>query len=260
MTGDGKILGLNTTFDSSLFQTLARASADRCRGGGNFDALSAIILSYAALEAFVNELSQLARTLVRERDLKLETDETVPTLPEFLETLSLVLRVAEDRWASVEYRYDLAWEVVCRTKVEPGVGARQSLGVMTKLRNDLVHAKSGETELYLHQDAEEAKSFDGFWLGSVRERHEHPRYLRFLDDRRLLNPGTEHGPWLHRICSRAVADWACETAEQLACNLVELTPIGSSFRERLELYSLAGTSKRRRERAALDPDVEDDAQ
>jgi len=260
MTRDGKILGLNTTFDSSLFQALARESAGRCVGGGNFDALSAIMLSYAALEAFVNELSQLSRTLLRERKLQLETDETVPSLPDFLETLSLALRVAEDRWASVEYRYDLAWEVVGPTKVNPGVGARQSLGVMTKLRNDLVHAKSGETELYLHQDPEEAKRFDGFWLGSVREHHEHPRYLHFLDDRRLLNPGTEHDPWLHRICSRAVAEWACETTEQLAWNLVERTPVDSTFRERLENYSLAGTARRRRERAALDAEVKDEAQ
>jgi hypothetical protein len=133
-----------------------------------------------------------------------------PTEP-VLERLALAMRVAQDQRASVDYRYDLAWEVLTAAPISRGEGARQSLPTLTKLRNDLVHAKSGEAEIYLHNDPQEAAGFDGIWLGRVTERHKHPSYFRVLESVGLLATGDTGERWLYRVCSSRLAEWACDT-------------------------------------------------
>jgi hypothetical protein len=243
------MLALGTTFDSSLIQSLARASADRCTGkGGDFDAIAAVILTYSAFEAFLNEVTQLAQTLLREQALKLDDAEPSSTSNALLDRVALAMRVAQDRWASVEYRYDLAWEILDGAEIKRGEGARQSLSVLTKLRNDLVHAKSQETSLEMRNDPEDAAKFDGIWLGRVVELHKHPSYFRFLKATGVLAPGNEEQRWLFRICSRKTAEWACQTVEQLAAELVAAAPDGSRFKQRLGDQSLGGTLVRRNQR------------
>jgi hypothetical protein len=233
MDRPNSVVRLNTTFDSSLIQSLARAAAQRCTGGGDFDAIGAVILTYTAFEAFLNEVSQLAQTLVREHASG-ETD----VQDSILERLALVLRVAQDHNASASYRYDLALKVM-GASIDPGQGARQSLSTLIKLRNDLVHAKSEETEIYLRPDPQDADS-----LGRVVQRHKHPRYFQFLEDKGVLANGNEDHRWIYRICSRDVADWACNTVEELAADLVAHAPTPSKFQERLEKHSLGGTIER----------------
>ena len=244
-------LTLNTTFDSPLLHMLAVAAAKRCADGGVFDALAAVMPSYSAFEAFLNEMAQLAQTLVRGRQIEdagghplLWVDDT--SIAPNIQALALALRVAQDQRASVDYRYDLSWEILSGATIERGEGARQNLGVLGKLRNAIVHVQSEETQLYVNPDPSSApEDFKGVWLGMVEERHEEPAFLRALESQKLLSPGDHRQPWIHRVCTQAVADWACMTVEHLAANVVALVPVESAFRQRLQARSLSGTIERR---------------
>lgn len=242
------MLALGTTFDSALIQSLARASAGRCTGRGDFDAIAAVILTYSALEAFLNEVAQLAQTLLREQALSLADADPSSKPDPVLERLGLVMRVAQDQRAAVEYRYDLAWEILAGSEVKRGEGARQSLSILTKLRNDLVHAKSEETSLEMRNDPEDAAKFDGIWLGRVVELHKHPSYFRFLESKGVLAPGNEEQRWLYRICSQKTAEWACQTVEQLAADVVAVAPDASGFKQRLGDQTLGGMLVRRQQK------------
>jgi hypothetical protein len=246
-----KPLGLNTTFDSALIHALARQAAERCIGAGNFDALASVILAYTAFEAFLNEFAQLPQTLLCEQtrqQRQSQSDAGDPHQP-ILERLALAMRVAQETRTSVEYRYDLAWEILTGARIARGEGARQMLSALTKLRNDLVHAKSGESEILLRVDPEEAVQFNGIWLGRVVERHQHPGYFKVLRDKCLLADGDETAPWIDLVCTRNIAYWACDTVEELAAQLLACAPTPSEFHQRLESYSLGGNTARKRSAA-----------
>lgn len=57
----------NTTFNSPLYMALAREAASRCTHSfWNPDAITAVVMAYTALEAFLNEVAQLAVTLTKQ--------------------------------------------------------------------------------------------------------------------------------------------------------------------------------------------------
>lgn len=230
----------SSTFDSGLLYALALRSANRCDGGrGDFDAITAIMLSYSALEAFVNEVAKLSFVLLKNESYqnqqgRMNSSAAIPQI----NTLALAMKVAEDNKASTAYKFDLAWEILSGSPIEKGDDLRQSIDTLNSLRNDLVHAKSEETKIGLYRDPEEAARFDGEWLGHVVEVFESPRYFRSLEAKHLLTPGTEGQRWVYRICSKEVAEWACATVKHAAIDLTSQAPIGSEFRNRLETYSL----------------------
>jgi hypothetical protein len=247
MDTSAKILGLNMTFDSALFHALALAAAERCDGKGNFDALAAVILAYTSLESFLNEVAQLPRTLLDEetrQDARYRQIGVADPHRPVLERLALEMRDAQDQRASVEERYDLAWKVLTGTAIAKGENHRQLLTMLTKLRNDLVHKKSDESEIVLRSDPDESANFDGIWLGKVVQQHKCPQYFQFFKDKGLLAEGDNTTPWLYRVCTRGIAEWACETVQHLADDLVDHSPERSEFRDRLEKNSLARKSSR----------------
>lgn len=154
------------------------------------------------------------------------------------------MRDAQDQRASVEERYDLAWKVLTGTAIAKGENHRQLLTMLTKLRNDLVHKKSDESEIVLRSDPDESANFDGIWLSKVVQQHKCPQYFQFFKDKSLLAEGDNTMPWLYRVCTRGVAEWACETVQHLANDLVGRSPARSEFRDRLEKNSLARKSSR----------------
>ena len=105
---------------------------------------------------------------------------------------------------------------------------------------------STETEARQH-DTEDAAKFEGIWLGRVVELHKHPSYFRFLESKGVLAPGNEEQRWLYRVCSRATAEWASQTVEQLAAELVAVAPDASRFKQRLGDQSLGGMLVRRQQ-------------
>lgn len=247
----GGLVQHHSTFDSGLLQHLAVEAASRCAGQRfPLDALGAIVLSYSALEAFLNELAQLARTTVfnigRRGDY---ADDAAHA--DVLRTLAIVLDVAMHQRASVAYRFDIAWEVLSGSPSNKGTGTRQDLTVLTGVRNSIVHLKAEQAQTYTRASEAAAAEFQaefpgGTFLGVAVTRHnERPRWFSALAAKKLLADGDEDERWVHLVCSAPLATWACTVVEDAAYELAHQTPEGSEFRSQLTQYSLAGRAARR---------------
>lgn len=247
----GGLIDYHSTFDSGLLQHLAFEAAGRCEGRRfPLDALGAIVLSYSALEAFLNELAQLARTSVfnigRRGDYADDAEHA-----DLLRTLAIVLEIAINQRASLTYRFDIAWEVLSGIPPSKGVGARQDLTTLTGVRNSIVHLKAEQAQTYTRESEAAAAEFHaefpgGTFLGVAVTRHtERPKWFAALAAKKLLAEGDKDERWVHLVCSAPLARWACAVVEDAAYGLVQRTPEGSEFRKELTQYSLAGRAARR---------------
>ncbi len=177
------------------------------------------------------------------------------------------MRKAQKNRDSVEQRYDLAWQVMTGTSIDCGEcailsegsvqsygddDARQSLCMLTKLRNALVHLKSERTEIR-HEHSEKS-----IWRLTVERAVQHPEdkswrrfedTIKFLECKGLLADGDDCQRWSYRVCSAGVANWACDTVEKLAAKLVSHAPQLSSYLDYkqtlLEEQSLAAKPDKR---------------
>jgi hypothetical protein len=111
------------------------------------------------------------------------------------------------------------------------------LSVLTKLRNDLVHVKAAETRITTVQSTP-PEGFSGTWGGLVVQDHAEPSYFASLKNWQLVPRDVSHDRWILRICTREIAEWACDTVETLAEALVAQLPAGTEFRKKLEERSL----------------------
>lgn len=239
-TDDPHILGYSTSFDSPILQMLARQAEARS-GEDDFspDAIAAVVLSVAALEGFLNELAAAAKSSFDRKTVGGIDIAREQALLVVLERLGLVLTVAEDCGAKTLYKFDAAYEALTGRKPDTGHGSRQQLQALVALRNGLVHLKQTEYELKLNTDDPPPDGFAGTWLGMVQANHSSVKWLKPIEH--LLRPGRSR--WTLRVCSRAVATWACTVVEGAAHELTSCLPL-SEFRKRIEEHSLGGTQIR----------------
>jgi hypothetical protein len=97
------------------------------------ECLASVIFSAISTEAFVNELSELARGLGGRSDE-----------PGWVRGLGQVLGAAEDSHASIESKYHLARLVVTGQVFDKGAQTFQDFALLVDLRNIVVHAKPHE--------------------------------------------------------------------------------------------------------------------
>lgn len=229
------VLDHSISFESELLRTLAR---DATKSSSGFGAITAAIMAFAAIEAFMNEVGQLAQT-----ELRRNSDPYAEEYPQQLKDLALALKVARENKASTTYQYDLAREILEGHPPERSGGSRQDLDTLRKLRNALVHMQSPEVEIYLQPPEEENAEGD---VGTIVSRHEQPKFMRALESKGLLDYAGDDTQWSNLICTTKLADWVCDTVEQAAHELVERAPEDTEFRTQLEGYSLGGTLTRAR--------------
>ncbi len=225
----------NCNFESPLLQTLAKESASRCTGkNGDFDTITSIIMSYTALEAFINEIYQLVELYIIDPDLK---SKILPADESIIKNLFILLKVSVDNRASVLYKYDLIYEFLTGNVIDKGSGNRQELEFLPKIRNELVHMKLKKSEIYIDSDTK-PKKFDGFWLGQVKEKHTLPKFMKALQSKGVLSNVTDEYRWTLQICTSKVANWVCNTVDQAAVNLANAFPNESELKKHLFAESL----------------------
>jgi len=227
------ILDHTTSFESATLGFLARDAVPT--GDWDLSAMTATVMAFTALEAFVNEVGQLAATELVRAARHHEAE------PPKLRELEFALRIARENRASTCYQYDIAREVLDGSPPDPGQGARQDLGTLTKLRNALVHMQSTQVDIYIEPPTSE----DDF-IQTISSRHPQPRFMTALAERQLLSGADDTTSWTNNICTGRLANWACDTVEQVAHELVASTPEETNFREQLESHSLGGTITRKR--------------
>ena len=224
-----KQLMKNTTFDSPLHHALAGEAVSRCNGNADFDAITAVIMSCTAFEAFINEVGQLATT----------TNEVQGSEP-FLKQLSQsYLDTKEPRNSTLD-RYDLSWKIIHGCKIEKGRGIRQKLKTLFDLRNELLHTKADETNIVLDPQSTPPKNFEEGWIGKVRELHNVPQCVKNLQSYGLVSRQPDDLRWILRISTKPVAEWSFCLVAKAADELIRAIPDNSRFKLKLLDQSLAG--------------------
>lgn len=223
----------NTTFDSPLFHALARDAVVRCDGKGDFQAISAVIMSCTAFEAFLNELTQFAST------------EDTQYGDSMIHELAVSLRIAMECKAPALNRYDYAWEILYKTQIDKGSGCRQKLTTLFALRNGLVHAKAEETSIVRDQTAQPPADFDeAGWLGQIRELYDLPKFVKALQADGIVEKEPQDERWVNRICDKRVAIWAFDLVAKAAAELIQPLKEQTDFYQQLLEQSLAGYETR----------------
>jgi hypothetical protein len=176
--------------------TAKRMTSPR-REGGKREALVSVVFAAVSLEAFLNELIELAQDYADTEDA---SSAAFAQLMSDLEKLH----------SSIEIRFQMAHWLLTNGPYDAGSRPYQDFKLLFQVRNDLVHFKPDPL-------VEE---------GEPRPEHS---TLEKLRSRNILNDSTapeSNRSWIHVIGTKAVAEWACNTASRVTADLVSKLPVG----------------------------------
>jgi hypothetical protein len=145
----------------------------------------ALILSAISLEAFLNEMVELA---------SFSSDESEP---EEIRAFAGILRDLEQQRAQIGLKVQIAHYVLKKKKLNRGESPHQDFALLMDLRNALVHKKPEKWT----------------WMGDDQEYEPHTLVKRLADRKVIPPPSTDEPPQLFiLICSPEVAHWSYNVA------------------------------------------------
>jgi hypothetical protein len=171
------------------------------------DALSAILFSALAAEAFINELPEAAsRDAYGIRDLRL------PAAP-VLDDLATTLNAMEQAHERIQSKYDAARKILTGRAFDHGARPFQDFNDLMKLRNDLVHPRHlDQTTALGHTEPASPVVRDLQQRGLTRTRG------RSRDD------PMGGMSWLSEIYCGRMAAWAHKAARDVIAELIRELP------------------------------------
>jgi hypothetical protein len=133
------------TFDHGILFGVAVDAAKEIkaspRDGGQRSALVSIIFSVAAIEAFINEITELALDFIKfapRLDQRMVPPQSVVVFAE-------VMSDAERAHATLESKFTLAHWALPGRKLDRGTQPCQDFASLVRLRNGVVHLKASES-------------------------------------------------------------------------------------------------------------------
>ncbi len=168
------------------------------RRGGQLPALVSLVFSVVALEAFLNEVTEMASGFL-----------DIPSEPPAVLLFAECMADAERSRASLESKFVLANWVLAGKKLDKGAQPYQDFGLMMRLRNDLVHFKANES-----------------FAQSATPEEFHKTLIQRFGNRNPLAEDMEAGSWTHAIETKAIANWCCRTTAQVVVDFVSKIPQG----------------------------------
>lgn len=175
------------------FERTARAPSDT--SPDQVDARVAVLFAAASLESFITELPRTAAAHG----------------PQFkgaarLQWLVDLLCEAEEARVNVQFKFLLTKVILTGDPYVKGAHPYQDFDLLIKVRNALLHLKSPE-----------------FTMGadSGMPTMLHPKTLRSLQTRGLVQSQSKLRAWVHMISTRGVARWACNTAVDMVMSIQE---------------------------------------
>lgn len=170
---------------------------------GQMNALAAVVLAAATLEAFINDAVTLAKFLCPRSD-------NTPEPPK-IQNFVAVLEEVEECRGSVELKYMCAKTVLSGQPYDRGTNPYQDFSLLMKLRNSLMHLK------HLYDTDYEFTDEGGI---EVKE----PPVVKKLPQNLLPDPNVKIASWVGKIATRAVARWACNTTVSMITSFVDALP------------------------------------
>ena len=170
----------------------------------------AIVFSAMALEAFINEMADIAAFPVPPGHFPLQH----PSVP----MVADVLKELVDSYGAVQSKYLLAKRIFAGQPYDKGARPYQDFHLLIELRNTLIHIK----HLDMTKHTPEGK-----------EQSNEPSIIRKLASKNVLaDPGTPN-LWIIRITTLETARWACNTAAAMVRSLIDVIP-DPNFKQRIE--------------------------
>ena len=169
------------------------------RAGGQLHALVSLVFSVIAVEALLNEATEMAG-----RFSKYAGQPQV--VPVFAERLA----EAEKAHESLESKLALAYEILGK-KLDKGALPYQDFALMVRLRDRLVHFKGNE----------------GFDPKATAQEFHKDLIRRFGKNKNLLAEDMEPGSWMRAIETKAITNWSCSTAARVVVEFVSKAPQGA---------------------------------
>jgi hypothetical protein len=190
----------------------ARSIKAPLRDGNQQPALTSVVFSVIALEAFLNEVTEVAADYLRN-----------PCEPHEVAAFAEFMNDAERARTSLESKFVLSNWILTGRKLDRGEPAYQDFSLLVGLRNDLVHFKPNEAvDLSLSPD------------------EIHQRLVGTFRSKNILATGIESTltPWTQLITTKAVALWSCQTASRMVLDFVQKAPKGGwrTFLETVQLH------------------------
>lgn len=183
---------------------------------GQKDALVAIIFAASTLEAFINELADLAL---------MSTNNTQKE--KLIQQFAEALHELENSNESTRLKFILSKLLISGQAYDKGAMLYQDFDLLFKLRNNIVHFKPIDL------------------TGNP------PKFLRAMETRQLLGKFAEDIPkeavgWISKICTRNTAKWACNVASNMITDLkesIESAPIENKGIQSLLAFASNGYEK-----------------
>jgi hypothetical protein len=194
-------------------QDAAKSITAPPRDGGQQAALISVVFSVVALEAFLNEATELALDFSRR---------TPNSEPHVVSVFAEFMEDAERSRASLESKLILGNWILAGKRVERGIPPYQDFSLLMSLRNDLVHFKPNESVDTTATPERIKRLFDRFGSKNILADNVEPKLPQ---------------SWIVLIQTKAVAEWSCRTAANMVLDFVEKAPPESGWRSFLDILA-----------------------
>jgi hypothetical protein len=228
------------------------------RVGGQRDALVSVVFAAASLEAFLNEAAYLADKSVSRKVRETKLGHLVEEEPPIVSAFAQVMDEAEESKVQVQSKFQLAHLILTNKIYDKASVPFQDFLTLIAVRNLLMHGKSKETFLTVEGKPSVLNPVSIIKkLASKNILHEllpgEKGYIAVVGDTGVVDlilleeigeiplKSSESGVmarWSFVIGTKAVAEWACSSAAQMAIDLMEKAPVSlwkqfmdSQFRE-----------------------------
>lgn len=191
---------------------LAREARDRAekavqanKDAWPYDAIVAVVLAAASLEAFINELAELMAMTKVSRQNWNHPIALPPELANFAETMDEI----EGSRGTITLKFLVASQVLGGKIFDKGRAPYQDFATLITLRNDIMHLKPKDT-------------FDDETPGAVTW----PKYVTNFQNRGLAQkpPDGVGASWFDLLATDRLARWACETALSMILAVLDFIP------------------------------------
>ena len=186
---------------------------------GISDAIPAILFSAMSIEAFLNELPELATAYIKPEE---EPEDVAKKLATLLTTV-------EEYNGQIKLKLEVTYIAISGKRPKQGIQPYQDFVTLFNLRNELVHLKPKD-EYTLNLDSDDLPSSKRTILNKLSG-------LNILrEPSTYKNPVINKDcpvPLLERISTPAAAKWACNTAAKTVQDIVNKMP-NSEFKDYLK--------------------------
>jgi hypothetical protein len=189
---------LNTELIFNIALEAAKSITAPPRQGGERSALVSVVFAAVSLEAFLNELIGLSQ------DYHSYFDDQPAVVSSFAQLMPDLEKIQ----GSVETRFNLAHWLLTGHPYDKASQPYQDFRLLFQVRNDLMHFKPDP-------------------LVEEGETKATPTIIARLQGLNILNNLPEpdsNRSWVHVLGTRAVAEWACNTASLVTADMVAKLP------------------------------------